>query len=214
MSATAVGRLGPHRSLSDELRALVAEADGRDLTLGQILAILSARGDALMMIVISFPFCQPIMIPGFSLPFGLALAVLGAHYAAGKKPWLPRRLANHVVYYTSLLALVNKLLVVTSKLEKALHPRLPRLCNDPILNRIHGGIIAICAILLALPLPIPASNLISALPILLLALGILESDGVFVIAGYVVAGVCFAAFGGLAWLGTEGFEQVARSVFG
>ncbi|MBI5093116.1 MAG: exopolysaccharide biosynthesis protein [Candidatus Hydrogenedentes bacterium] len=198
------------RTLSDDLQDLIAKAKGNALTLGQVLEIFSRRGDAIIMVFLSLPFCQPIMIPGFSTPFGLALAILGAHYMVGRKPWLPRRLRDHSISFKTLSHTVNGMLVVTRKLEKLLHPRLTRLCTEPALNRVHGALIVACAILLSLPLPIPASNMLAALPILLIALGVLESDGVFVIAGYAVAALCLAAFGALAWLGTEGFERLLR----
>jgi hypothetical protein len=38
----------------------------------------------------AFPFCTPIPLPGFSLPFGLVIAIIGLRLALGQKPWLPR----------------------------------------------------------------------------------------------------------------------------
>jgi hypothetical protein len=200
------------RTLSVDLRELLEKANGAPLTLGQIEEQFSRRSHAIIMIFLSFPFCQPIMIPGFSLPFGFALAIIGLYYIFARRPWLPRALRERAISFESLSAIVKAMLAVTRRLEKLLHPRLTRLCNDAVLGRIHGVVIVICSILLSLPLPIPASNMIAALPILLIALGILESDGLFVIAGYVGAAACFAAFGGLAWLGKEGFDHLIQAL--
>ena len=200
------------RSLSDDLRDLVTTANGAALTLGQILEIFSRRSHAIIMVFLSFPFCQPIMIPGFSTPFGLALAIIGGYYILGRKPWLPRTLRDRAISFEGLSRIVNAMLAVTRRIEKLLRPRLSILCNDAVFGRVHGVVIVICAVLLSLPLPIPASNMIAALPIMLIALGMLESDGVFVIAGYVVAGLCFVSFGALAWLGKEGFDHLLHAL--
>ena len=62
---------------------------------------------------------------------------------------------------------------------------------------------AFLAILLALPLPIPFSNLLAAIPILLISLALLEEDGAFLIAGYVAAIPCTAFFAALFLLGPK-----------
>lgn len=55
------------------------------------------------------------------------------------------------------------------------------------MEKVNGLAICLLGILLALPLPIPLSNLTAAWSILLIAFGILEDDGLFVIIGYLVA---------------------------
>ena len=54
--------------------------------------------------------------------------------------------------------------------------------------------ICILGIFLALPLPIPLSNLTAAWSIFLIALGILEDDGVFVLIGYLISFLTIIVF--------------------
>jgi hypothetical protein len=68
------------------------------------------------------------------------------------------------------------------------------------LVQLHAGLMLLAALVLLLPLPIPFTNSFPAWAILLLAAGLLERDGVFILAGYLVftAGVFYFIFLGEA----------------
>jgi hypothetical protein len=42
-----------------------------------------------LVIILVLPFCQPIPLPGFSTPFGIALMIFGFRIALRQRPWLP-----------------------------------------------------------------------------------------------------------------------------
>ena len=65
---------------------------------------------------------------------------------------------------------------------------------------MHAVLMLLAALALLLPLPIPFTNSFPAWTILLLAAGLLERDGVFILAGYLVfvAGVFYFVFLGEA----------------
>jgi hypothetical protein len=75
---------------------------------------------------------------------------------------------------------------VISFMEKFLRPRLAVLTSSGMLQQLHAFIILLAALSLLLPLPIPFTNSFPAWTILLLAGGLLERDGVFILAGYTV----------------------------
>jgi hypothetical protein len=77
------------------------------------------------------------------------------------------------------------------RLERHLRPRLAP-PTAPRAERAWAGLIALLALILALP--IPAGNLLPAWGIVLLALGITERDGRVVLAGLV------ASVAALAWI--------------
>jgi hypothetical protein len=64
--------------------------------------------------------------------------------------------------------------------------------------KITGIFLAWDAFLLSLPLPIPFTNLIPAYTILFLVIGLLESDGLFVLIGYGLTAATTAFFGSIA----------------
>lgn len=171
------------------------------IKIGQIFEVLAHKGYPTLLIIFSIPFCMPIQIPGFSTPFGIVLCFIGLRIAFAKHPWWPEWILEKSFSSKSLEKLISKMMKVVQVMQKVLRPRLVVLAKDPILHRLHGLLIFILAILLSLPLPIPMTNMLAALPILALGLGLLEDDGVAIIVGYFLAAICFGAFIALIILG-------------
>jgi hypothetical protein len=97
-------------------------------------------------------------------------------------------------------------------MEKILHPRLTFLASGETSRRICGLVILWMAFLLALPLPIPGTNILPALPVVLLGLGLMERDGLFVLAGYTMAGVATAVFSSLAHFIILGVQKIFQTL--
>jgi hypothetical protein len=68
--------------------------------------------------------------------------------------------------------------------------------------------ILLSALILLLPLPVPFSNTLPAFSILFLAAGLLERDGVFVVAGHVAFAL---AAGYLVLVGVVGVEGIVAA---
>lgn len=160
----------------------------------QILEILSGKGYPALLIIFSLPFCFPIQIPGFSTPFGIILGLIGLRIAFGRKPWLPDWILDKSFKSHSIEKFVAKTISGVVYMQKLLHPRLLVFTQNPIFHRLNGLLIFFLAILLSLPLPIPFTNLISAIPILCFGLGLLEDDGVAILIGYLLTIICFIYF--------------------
>jgi hypothetical protein len=79
-------------------------------------------------------------------------------------------------------------------LESVLKPRWALLTDTPLLNQLHAIVILVSAAILLLPLPIPLSNVLPAWAIFLVACGLLERDGVFLVAGYLAFALGAAYF--------------------
>lgn len=182
------------KTLEEELLLLKGNAEERALTLQEILTMLSGKGRSLILMLLSLPFCQPIQIPGLSTPFGLAIAFFGLRIGFGKKIWLPKWLLKKSVPQATLKMMTAKTLHLIEKMKPWIHPRLSWLSRSSLMERANGLIIFVLGILLALPLPIPLSNLTAAWSIFFIALGILEDDGLFVLIGYLISLVTIALF--------------------
>jgi hypothetical protein len=177
----------PPRRLSTDLRELLAVADGRTLTLGELEAILQGRGVALFLLLLSIPFVFPLPIPGLSTPFGIVILLMGIRIACGRKPSLPVFILRRTVKYSSLEKIVNLGLKLCAKMEKVVKPRMHFLQRWPGMINLIGVGIALAGLLLCLPLPIPLSNSIPALAVIFLTAGMIERDGLLVLLGYVAA---------------------------
>lgn len=187
----------PARRLSDDLRLLLAEADGRSLTIGELEAMLKGRGFALLIMLFSLPFCTPIPIPGLSVPFGVVITFLGLRILFGRKPELPKFILRRQVRYNILERIVQIGMKVCLRMEKIAKPRMSFLRRWPGMINLIGLGLASGGVQLLLPLPplIPLSNTIPAISVVLLTAGLIERDGVFVLAGYFVNLCAWVYFG-------------------
>lgn len=170
------------RTLGESLEILEKTIESSsEISIREIFTILSGRGRPLFLILLSLPFCQPIQIPGLSVPFGIVIAFIGLRMVLGKGIWLPKRFLQTTIHTQTLKKIVNKTKGLIKQVKPWTHARLDWVCNSFIMKIVNGLIIVILGLFLALPLVIPASNLIAAWLILLLAFGFLEDDGLLVL---------------------------------
>lgn len=194
--------LAHHRPrFSDELRQLAEQYREHPARVGDLLRATRGRGIGLLLLVISLPFITPIPLPGLSTPFGLVVLLIGARLALGRRPWLPKRLLRRSVPPQTIGRMLNAATAVVRRLEYVTRPRLDFLHNGWIYQRIAGALIAIAGLLLLLPIPIPFTNSLPALAVVLLSTGNIERDGLFLILG---ACALLAAVGYFALLGFGG----------
>ncbi|HYF48240.1 MAG TPA: exopolysaccharide biosynthesis protein [Planctomycetota bacterium] len=176
--------------LSEELRALLKEADGKSITFQRVIEVLQERAHTILVILMSLPFLFPIPTLGLSAPAGILVILVGIFLLLGLKPWLPKKLLRKEIAHHTLEAIIHKALRLLARVEWIFKPRL-RVLTWPGFRNVIGAAMLIAGFILALPIPIPFANAIPALAIILLAAGLLERDGAFVLAGYVVMlGAC------------------------
>jgi len=191
--------LAPRR-LSEDFRGILRQAAGQAVTLGELERTLQGRGFALFILLLSVPFCFPIAIPGLSMPFGVVIMLLGLRIALGRKPDLPGFILNKEIKYKTLERIVTFGVKTCVFMEKFARPRLKPISASKIGICLIGIGLASGGFQLLLPLPplVPLSNTIPAVSVVLLTIGLIERDGVFVLAGYFVniaAWIYFAMMG-------------------
>jgi hypothetical protein len=199
-------RLSP---LTDDLNAVVERARGSAISIGDLLEALGERSTAVLAILMAAPFVLPVPLPGLSFPFGLALVILGVRLGLGKPPWLPAFIVRRPIQPKTLANVVRAVERVAQPIEKRLKPRWVHLTRNGM-HTAAGGAMAVAAVMLMPPVPIPGLNAIPALAIVLFALGLLESDGRAVAAGYVVLLGAFAYF----YFWWDVIVRVLRQVWG
>lgn len=203
---------GP-RHLSDELQRLIKTFAERSVRLRELLEVMRGRGYIMLLILLTFPFCTPIPLPGVSTPFGLVVAFIGFRLALLQKPWLPAWLLDKELparFFPRVLSATRRL---ARWLERFLKPRLSNMLTWQPVQHIIGMMILICGVLMMLPFPIPFSNGLPAVTVLLLAAAMLEEDGYMAIAGTGVFILTLAFFGVIFWGGAEALEFL-RKFFG
>lgn len=191
------------RRLSEELQRLIEAFAERSVRLREVLEVMHGRGYTMLLILVTFPFCTPIPLPGLSAPFGLVVAFIGFRLALGQKPWLPDRLLDTALppkFFPRVLSATRRLL---RWLERLLKPRLSHILRWRLIGHAMGAMILVCGLLMMLPFPVPFSNGLPAMSVLLLAAAMLEEDGYIAAAGGIVFLVTLSFFVAITWGGTE-----------
>lgn len=200
-----------HR-LSAELKRLGTVCDGRDLTLSRLVRELRARGHALITLFFALPFMLPIPMPGLSIALGAIIMVCGVRIAFRSRPWIPRRWRGKKIHGSTLKRVFSAAEKIMLKLEKLIRPRGIGITSHPVTTQACGWMIAVCGLLLSLPYP-PGTNFPPAIAILLLSIGVLEEDVVFVVLGFVGFLFNLAFFTAITLWGVEGAKWLMDKIF-
>jgi hypothetical protein len=186
----------PPRKLSAELADLRDRSAQGAVTLREVIYMLHGRAYMVLVLLLALPFITPIPLPGLSTPFGLAIALIALRLSLGQRPWLPMKLQRKELpagFFGRVFAVAERVLRF---FERFLRPRLTALTDTPFLAQLHALLMLAAAVALLLPLPIPLTNSFPAWTILLLAAGLLERDGLFILGGYLIfaLGVLYFVF--------------------
>ncbi|MCD7781673.1 MAG: exopolysaccharide biosynthesis protein [Methanosphaera sp.] len=169
------------------------------VTIRYLVDIISDESSYLLILILIAPFLIPVSLPGSSTPFGILIILLAFSILFNRPLILPKKVAQFEISTESLDKLFSSLTRVLKYIEKVSHPR-GNLTHNTYILKINSLIIILLASILFLPLPIPLTDFLPAVSILILAVSNLEHDTYLMIAGYVaVVGVLyyFYSFGSL-----------------
>ncbi|MBX3015190.1 MAG: exopolysaccharide biosynthesis protein [Caldilineaceae bacterium] len=196
-------------TLSNALRRTIAAIKGDTITLHQLFELIGEQGLLICCCILTIPFLLPVSIPGVSTVFGLAIIFIGISVTLNRPLWLPARLLHHQLASAQLIPVMERGIQFFGKLERWMRIRLRQLTDGAFMNRLNGVALTAGGVLLIFPLSfIPFSNTLPALSILLLALGLLQRDGFFIVAGYFVLLLTVLYFVGLALLVVLGGQSL------
>lgn len=171
------------RPLSQLLTELGVDRSRDRVSVADLLFALRDRALAALLLIFALPNVVPVP-PGTSALLGAPLLFLAAQLALGRRPWLPKVIANRSMPRSHFSALVSRLTPWLARAERLLRPRWVLLCHPPA----EYAVGLVCLLLATLVfLPIPLGNMMPALAICLFALGILERDGAWVLAGLITS---------------------------
>jgi hypothetical protein len=164
---------------------------------------LQGRVYTLLLVILALPMCQPVPLPGLSTPLGVAIALLGLRFALSQNPWMPRRILATKLTGNFFPAVMRGGARMLGLFEKLLHPRMVRVFERGHMRFLAGAVIFVCGLLLLLPLPIPGTNMLPALTVVLTAAAFSERDGYCLIAAGLAFLLTIAFFGALVWGSAE-----------
>ncbi len=175
----------PGQKFSEILGEIAQDETLERVSVGDLLGAMGDRAFGPLLFVFALPNILP-SPPGTSGLLGIPLIFLSVQLMLGRKPWLPNLIANRSMKREDFASIIGRATPVLAKAEKLLTPRLGFFVHPPAEYLIG----AMCLLMsLVLSLPIPFANSVPAGTICLFALGILERDGAWVLAGTLMSAV-------------------------
>jgi hypothetical protein len=189
------------------LSRLVHEARNRDgLTIADALELMGKSGFGFVMLLLALPALIPIPGP-FGMVFGSALAIVSLQFAIGRRSlWLPSVLAHRRISATAFEALERYASPMVRKIEHLIRPRRMETFTGPRMPYLLA--LPVFCLAVAVALPIPFGNLAPVAALCVIAIGLIERDGLVVLLGLgmtlialaVTGALLYAAAGVIPWI--------------
>lgn len=171
-------------SLSATLTRTIDGIQGETVTLRELVAAIGEQGMLLLCALATLPFLIPVSIPGVSTVFGAAIVLLAVAVTLNRTPWLPDRILDRQLEAAKLLPALRKGVKLVSRIDAWVRPRALGMTAGRM-TVVNGCVLVFGGLLLMAPFGlIPFSNTAPAVGILLLTVGMIQRDGVFVLLGY------------------------------
>ena len=190
MTATQQFETHDNMAISDRLDLLVSDAEGEAVSLHWILERLHERAFGLFLLILALPCCIPFLY-GIPQIVSLPLMFVSAQILIGRRvPWLPGKLGARSVSTEGLRGLSERAGPWLRRIEAISRPRLSFLTKPPADRLVGAALVLFSASILV---PLPGTNTVPGFAVVVVAMGLLQRDGLLVIVGSVI---------GTAWIGT------------
>ncbi len=165
----------------------LGQKDKKDKTkISELLIEFHENGLLLTMLFFAIPVAIPLPYPpGFTTIVGIPLIILSIQMLSGfEQVSLPFIVINYQISNNILINISNKVVPKIKLLEKYIRPRFS-FAASVYCEQFIGLVSLICSIAISIPLPL--TNAIPALGIIIMALGLLNRDGLTILFGFVIS---------------------------
>ena len=163
------------------------------LRMGDLLSGLRQTAFGMLLFVAVLPAFLP--IPGLAGAISGPLVVLiGAQLLfCLRKPWLPGFLARRGPHRKSMARFRDIMARWLGWLEKLVRPRMKGVLDHPVASAFTGLLLVLLGLLLALP--IPFTNYVFGVLLLLFVFALLERDGALMLIAWLAGTIAVVVFG-------------------
>lgn len=181
-------------SLAQTLENIHFEANEGGPTIGELTNAVGDKGFGVLLMLLALPSALPIPAPGYSIPFGVAMAIIAIQIFIGRQSiWLPKRIMAFRVHPR----LANKMLksgaAFLRRIETLIKPRLRWMHS----RAGHSALaIIICIMAILMMIPIPGTNTLPAMAIFIIGVSMSEEDG-FIAIGAIGCALLAATLSGV-----------------
>ena len=166
------------------IKKLTIHKENNDhISIGDFVVSMGESGFGLLLLFFALGIIIPTP-PPFPSIISIPLVIFGYQMLVGyKHPVLPKRIANHQLKRQTIALLVKKSVTIIYWVEKILKPRLLFMFSE-FGEKFTGGFILLFSSFILLPIPL--SNYVPGIGILLISFGILARDGLVIFLGIIV----------------------------
>jgi len=181
-----------HVPTSILLAQLLAEAPPDYVSLEWLIGRLQRRSFGLVMLLLALVS----LLPGAGLIAAVLLAFSAIQMMAGREsPSLPRFLASRRVSTRHVARVAARAVPLLKRMEAVIHPRLPM----PFQATRRSIAFAVLLLAATFVLPVPFSQVIPALVVMLISFAYLEDDGILLCISLVAALVSLSVTAATIW---------------
>jgi hypothetical protein len=178
-------------STADLLETFPRLFDEQRIPLRRLLDALGDRGMASALLVLTAPQLLPLPL-GVSNALALPILLVALQMAAGSsQPWLPDWVLERRVTQDKVLGACRHMVPMMRRIERVIRPRWRHIWQPPA-DRMVG----LCCVVISLVslAPLPLTGWLPGAALLIVALGLLERDGLIVAAGLTLGAGAVAVF--------------------
>ncbi len=210
----------PHYDYESDTRAFsqvlfdIGQKRDPKLYLGELIDAFGERGIGAMMLFLGLLSAVIGAVPGTTTIIGIPMLLVCVQLVLRRDQlWLPRRALASAVERDAFRTSVAKVMKPLRWVERASRPRL-LLLSSPLAEILIGAAASVMCVILILPLW--GANLFPSLAVAAFGFGLMQRDGLVIIAGWVIA-TGFSLFLWLAWevvsrLALSSWEWVQQTV--
>ncbi len=203
--------------LSKDIKSIFEHDGSTVVTVETILERVSSKSFGILLVILALPSALPVPAPGYSVPFGIVLILLGTQMAAARAtPWFPERVLRRTIKVKEDSKALDAMVKFLAFFEVFVRPRLRFVFTTGLFYRALGCMVTLCGI--SMCIPVPLTNTAPAFGVFLIGLGTLEEDGLAGLAGLAasIAGIALSitVLVLIAYFGMEGVDMVKDFIKG
>lgn len=179
-----------NRTLLQTIEQMAAAAPEEGFTLSEIFDQLDESAFGATLFLLALPCCIPFLyiVPQIVAVPMMALAV--QMFLGREEPWLPSGLASRRIDKAGLTAMATGGRKWFGWIERLIRPRLTFITGPRSEQVVGAFLVFFCASILV---PLPGTNTVPGFAVAVASFGLMQKDGLAVIAGLIL---------GIAWIGT------------
>ncbi|MFB2838856.1 exopolysaccharide biosynthesis protein [Floridanema evergladense] len=173
--------------VSQLLQQFLEQHQEQEVRLRDLLNALGDRAFGPTLLICALPEALPLPIAGISALVAIPLILVSGQLVLGfEQPWLPDPLLDQPFSRELCEPIISGAISFLQQMEKFTEPRWP-IFTTPLAEQGVGVALLILGVIIALP--IPFGNMLPAIAIVLISLGLIEKDGLIIAISALITGI-------------------------